>query len=332
MSDINLDKVKNKTGKKYYTVKELKEHLDKRGLPKTGKKADLVKRLHDYELKRKLSSKSEIPTVKKYNESNYKSFKEIGEGYYGPVDKAIRKSDGKTVAIKRIYKEDDIRKIGTLPIEYVIMKDLDHPNIAKILDIEEDDEYFYIIMEFYPGGDLSYYVEDYKNGLSRQQVLHIARQLIDAVDYCHNHDVVHRDIKLENIFLIKKEKFPHVVLGDFGLSNLQPTNELLHDNLGSILYAAPELILSIPYYGTLADVWAIGVCLYLLFTGEYPFDSENNFELYKQITKREVFPDSETPGKEGKDCRHLIKWMLCKEPKNRPTIEEIQQSSCYLSN
>ena len=121
-----------------------------------------------------------------------------------------------------------------------------------------------------------------------------------------------------------------MVLADFGFARKGPINEKLNEYVGSPQYAAPELISAIPYSGVKSDVWAIGVCLYVLFTGEYPFYSENKGKLTEQILKNPVFHD---PGesyydKVSENCRELIKMMLTKNPDDRPTLEGLQNHPC----
>jgi serine/threonine protein kinase len=265
---------------------------------------------------------------KKYEYQN----KEIGEGSFGEVFLATRKEDGKTVAIKKISEEGETySRIGTLPKEYVIMKGLDRPNIAKVYDIEEDGKYFYLVMEYYEGGNLDEYSRNFNGGVPHNIIFHIARQLISAVKYCHENSVVHRDIKLENIFIKNKEGLPNIVLADFGFSSIAPIEHELYDHPGSPAYAAPELFKGIPYLGVKSDIWAIGVVLYVLFTEEFPFWDDNRKEMFRQVIEDEVFPDLDSHINEmvTQDCRTLIKWMLTKDPAKRPTINEIEHHPCY---
>jgi len=271
-----------------------------------------------------------------YQSSNYESPEIIGKGGYGEIIKVKRKTDGKYVAIKKIPKTQRLEKIGLLPKEYVIMYSLNHPNIAKVYDIEEDDNDFYIIMELYEGGNLNnYLIEWWKSNMPPNVVLHIARQLIDAVGYCHNNNLVHRDIKLENILLVNREDMPHIVLTDFGFSKLGPIDQKLKDFHLTALYAAPEFYNLKPYLGIKSDVWAIGVCLYILFTGDFPFWEEGVKKTLANIanwvTSQEVFtdPSSKAYQRTSEECIKLIKWMLTKNPDARPTIKQIQAHPCY---
>jgi serine/threonine protein kinase len=272
-------------------------------------------------------------TPKEFNKSNYGQLLRIGAGTYGEVVKGKRKSDGKMVAIKKISKDDKtLDKIGILPKEYVVMKDLDHPKIAKVYNIEEDDDYFYIIMKLYQGGSVHDFLDKYEIGLPPFMVLHIARQLIDAVGYCHQHNVTHGDIKLDNIFISNSKGLPNIALGDFGICKVGPVDQALFTHFGTPEYSAPELFEGVPYLGTKTDVWAIGVCLYILFTGKYPFVSDDRSVMRDLVINSTPFPDDEQYYDYiSEKCRQLIKWMLTKDPNQRPSIPAIQAHPCYTA-
>lgn len=280
-----------------------------------------------------------LPSVKnivKWNASKYADldFDEDTNMLYG-----IRKADDLQVAIKKISKDGRASEnIGSFPKEYVIMNSLHHPNIATIYGIEEDERNFYIVIEFYSEGDLDTYMNNFEY-LPHETVFHIAKQIVSALKYCHERNVVHRDIKLENIFVRgdpereedEVDLYPSVVLADFGFASIRPIEELLYDHPGTADYAAPELFQGVPYRGDKADVWALGIVLYALFTGELPFHDKNRKKLVENVKTLEVFP--ELPRNEMEemvpgDCRALIKWMLTKDANERPSIQEVERHPC----
>jgi len=264
--------------------------------------------------------------------SKYKLHYKIGEeSGYCEIILGSRKSDGKLVTIKKIPKSGRFDKIGLLPKEYVVMRDLDHPNVNKVYDLEEDKDYFYIIMKYYEAGDLnSFLVDNYDHGLPPVMVLHIAKQLVNAVVYCHQRSVVHRDINIENILISGGSKdMPNIVLSNFGLSSVRPVSEELYDTVGSEQYYSPEMLIRQPYYGVKADVWAVGICLYILFTGLQPFRADSTKELYTKIFRSPVFQNPMKFSYVSNDCKGLIKWILAKDPALRPNIKDIQDSDCF---
>jgi len=184
-------------------------------------------------------------------------------------------------------------------------------------------------MPYFAGGDVHSYLDNFEY-LSEPVAFRIFHQLVDAVEHCHLNHVIHRDIKLENILIDSKDDL-NVTLIDFGFSiRRRETDPLLDDYPGSPAYAAPELMQGLPYPGYSADVWAMGVSLYIMVTGEYPFWSENRKQMFQQITQMSVdfspFPHVSA------GCRELIESMLSKDWRNRPTVEQIRQFSWFSSN
>lgn len=178
-------------------------------------------------------------------------------------------------------------------------------------------------MEYVEGGELFSYIGEH-NGCDEMIVVHIFRQIIAALSYCHQLKIFHRDLKPENILLDRKTMT--IKLVDFGMAALQPHGKKLTTPCGSPHYAAPEVIRTQSYDGGKADVWSCGVILYVLLTGSPPFnydgydaDHENLKPLFRAITLAEyVMPDDLSP--EAKD---LIRAILVPDPKRRISIDKI---------
>jgi len=252
---------------------------------------------------------------------------EIGEGSFATVKMGKKVSTGERVAVKVIEKRNIPEEMRHL-IEHEcnILAKLHHKNVIHLHHAAEDKEYIYLYMPYAQGGDLHSFLDAY-DYLNEDMSHYIFKQLTDAVDHCHKNSVIHRDIKLENM-LVSNANDMHITLIDFGFSVVRKeTDPLLDDYPGSPAYAAPELMQGIPYPGYSSDIWAMGVSLYICVTGEYPFWSENRQEMYKQITKQELdfspFPFV------SEDCRHLLKWMLSKDWRERPTIAQIRAHTWY---
>ncbi|KAH6618807.1 hypothetical protein C7974DRAFT_341740 [Boeremia exigua] len=204
--------------------------------------------------------------------------------------------------------------------EICIMKLLDHPNIVRLYDIWENRDELYLIMEYVEGGELFSYIHE-QGGLIEIHVVHIFRQIIAALIYCHRISIHHRDLKPENILLDRETMT--VKLVDFGMAALQPNGKKLTTPCGSPHYAAPEVIKTTAYDGGKADVWSCGVILYVLLTGTPPFNYSGEDRdlkyLFKAIEKGEyVMPD--TLSREATD---LIRRILIPDPKRRVGLEEI---------
>ena len=178
----------------------------------------------------------------------------------------------------------------------------------------------YLIMEYVEGGELFSYIHE-QGGLIEIHVVHIFRQIIAALIYCHRISIHHRDLKPENILLDRETMT--VKLVDFGMAALQPTGKKLTTPCGSPHYAAPEVIKTTAYDGAKADVWSCGVILYVLLTGTPPFNYSGEDRdlkyLFRAIEKGEyVLPD--TLSREATD---LIKRILIPDPKRRVGLEDI---------
>ncbi|EUC39052.1 hypothetical protein COCCADRAFT_455 [Bipolaris zeicola 26-R-13] len=204
--------------------------------------------------------------------------------------------------------------------EICIMKLLDHPNIVRLFDIWENRDELYLIMEFVEGGELFAYIQE-QGGLIEIHAVHVFRQIIAALTYCHRINIHHRDLKPENILLDRDTMT--VKLVDFGMAALQPVGKKLTTPCGSPHYAAPEVIRTTSYDGAKADVWSCGVILFVLLTGAPPFnysgDDRDMKHLFRDIAQAKyVMPDNIS-----KEAQDLIRKILVPDPKRRISLEEI---------
>eukprot|EP00842_Homolaphlyctis_polyrhiza_P000635 jgi/Hompol1/1572/HPOL_005641-RA len=171
--------------------------------------------------------------------------------------------------------------ISNMQKEVQLMMRLDHPNIIKIYQVLETEEECFVVMEYAKGGELIDYIaaRDY---LTEKEARRIFRQIISALDHCHLANVVHRDLKLENLLLNQDR---NVLISDFGLGRTfnPDVQEYMKTFCGTPNYAAVELISGIPYLGVKSDIWAMGVVLYIMMTGHPPFVGETISLLYRSI-------------------------------------------------
>ncbi|KAI4934006.1 uncharacterized protein J4E92_003676 [Alternaria infectoria] len=218
-----------------------------------------------------------------------------------------------------LYPDGKVIPFG-LEREICIMKLLDHPNIVRLYDIWENRDELYLIMEFVEGGELFSYIHE-QHGLIEIHAVHIFRQIIAALIYCHRINIHHRDLKPENILLDRDTM--NVKLVDFGMAALQPIGKKLTTPCGSPHYAAPEVIKTTSYDGGKADVWSCGVILFVLLTGTPPFnysgDERDLKHLFRDIAAaRYVMPDSIS-----REAQDLIGKILVADPNRRISIDEI---------
>eukprot|EP00049_Salpingoeca_infusionum_P012231 m.221632 g.221632 ORF g.221632 m.221632 type:complete len:1107 (-) comp15129_c0_seq6:496-3816(-) len=216
--------------------------------------------------------------------------KRLGEGAFATVRAAEHLVTGEQVAIKTIrlnsIKDEYVRR--NLLREVHILRQVHHPHVVKLLQVINTGQLLCIVTEKLESDLLTKVVDD--GAVSEAMAQQYTTQLICAVSYLHSINIVHRDIKLENILLDFKN---NVRLTDFGLSNQRPDSSTLFDTwCGSLAYSAPELLGKKPY-GESVDIWGIGVCLYVMLTASLPFPAQNVTELHACILDKRVrFPET----------------------------------------
>lgn len=249
---------------------------------------------------------------------NYRLIKTIGKGNFAKVKLAKHMPTGKQVAIKIIDKTQlSVSGLQKLFREVRIMKTLDHPNIVKLFEVIETERCLYLVMEYASGGEIFDYVV--ANGrLKEKDVRAKFRQIISAVHYCHEKNIVHRDLKAENLLL---DRDLNIKIADFGFSNEFRHGCKLDTFCGSPPYAAPELFQGKKYDGPEVDVWSLGVILYTLTSGCLPFDGLNLKELKERVMKGKY----RIPFYMSTDCENLLKKFLVINPTKRTTLENVMR-------
>eukprot|EP00732_Lithocolla_globosa_P003556 Lithocolla_globosa_v1_NODE_2903_length_1830_cov_9.584225.p1 type:complete len:595 gc:universal NODE_2903_length_1830_cov_9.584225:31-1815(+) len=249
---------------------------------------------------------------------NYMVEKTIGQGTYGKVKLGYQLQNREKVAIKVIEKAsiENERQVKRIQKEIRFLKLLSHPSIVKVYDVLETEKEIFIVMEYASGGELFDYIVANKR-VKEKEARSFFRQIISAVDYCHQNSVIHRDLKPENLLLDDQKRMKII---DFGFSNTFASNELLNTFCGSPFYAAPEMILGKRYEGPEVDVWSLGVILFALLCGHLPFDDDDQKELYRKIASATYT----TPSYLTADAKNLISRMITVHPKKRATLEEIK--------
>lgn len=255
--------------------------------------------------------------------SDFECGKLIGRGAFAIVREAVYKPKNIKVAIK-IYDRFNMKhtmRTKNVKEEIKIMRHLHHPNIIRFFDYFSTKTFASLVLEFIPGSCLASYLKESPNHkLSELNTRIIFKQIVSAVAYCHSKGIAHRDIKLENI-LVQPEKKLLIKLIDFGLSTVcSPTAEVKSKVFcGTPSYMAPEILKKKDYLGTKADIWALGILLYVLLTGTFPFKGASDRELFQRICKGEVLYYGTIP----ENVQSLIKRILTVDPESRPTAQEV---------
>ncbi|MGH0144636.1 UNVERIFIED_CONTAM: hypothetical protein FKN15_003717 [Acipenser sinensis] len=198
--------------------------------------------------------------------------------------------------------------------EIAILKLIEHPHVLKLHDVYENNKYLYLVLEHVSGGELFDYLVK-KGRLTPKEARKFFRQIISALDFCHNHSICHRDLKPENLLLDEKN---NIRIADFGMASLQVGDSLLETSCGSPHYACPEVIRGEKYDGRRADVWSCGVILFALLVGALPFDHDNLRQLLEKV-KSGVF---HMPHFIPPDCQALLKGMIEVNPDKRLSVSK----------
>ncbi len=195
---------------------------------------------------------------------------------------AIHKTTDKPVAIK-ILKKIAIKQgeLEHVKREIEVLKLCQHPNIGRLLDVFENHEQLFIVMEQLQG-DLFHYMERRSFHISEERAATLFHSIATALYYLHTYGIVHRDLKLENIMMADETEDSDVKLVDFGLSKIIGPKEKCAEPYGTIGMAAPEVLKKLPY-DKRADIWSLGSILYVLLCGKYPFEDEEQEEVIRFV-------------------------------------------------
>ncbi|XP_049824727.1 uncharacterized protein LOC109605697 isoform X4 [Aethina tumida] len=247
----------------------------------------------------------------------YKLERTIGKGNFAVVKLATHIVTNTKVAIKIIDKtaldEDNLTKIFR---ETAILKKLRHPHITRLYELMETNNTIYMVTEYASEGEIFDHLVA-KGRMHEPEARRIFNQIVSAVSYCHSQGIVHRDLKAENLLL---DHNMNIKLADFGFSNQFTEGSLLSTWCGSPPYAAPELFQGLKYDGPKADIWSLGVVLYVLVCGSLPFDGRLQFMALRSVVIEGKF---RIPYFMSQDCEHLIRHMLVVDPDKRLTIQQI---------
>ncbi|XP_076264460.1 par-1 isoform X7 [Rhynchophorus ferrugineus] len=253
------------------------------------------------------------PTIGKY-----KLLKTIGKGNFAKVKLAKHVPTGKEVAIKIIDKTQlTPGSLQKLFREVRIMKMLDHPNIVKLFQVIETEKTLYLVMEYASGGEVFDYLVLHGR-MKEKEARAKFRQIVSAVQYCHQKRIIHRDLKAENLLL---DSEMNIKIADFGFSNEFTPGSKLDTFCGSPPYAAPELFQGKKYDGPEVDVWSLGVILYTLVSGSLPFDGSTLRELRERVLRGKY----RIPFYMSTDCENLLKKFLVLNPAKRASLETIMK-------
>jgi len=238
-----------------------------------------------------------------HSAEDYILLERIGEGGMAEVYKAHKISTGEIVAFKWLNSSMNTKSFRLFEREILVMKKLNHPNLVKLIDYGEKNKRPFLITEYLAGGDVGRLILKRKEPLPLKEAFNIIYDILSGLEYAHNKGFIHRDIKVENILLDDKGM---AKLSDFGFakSYIEAGHSMFTkfgEVGGTFIYMAPEQITNYRFVKPPADIYSLGVCLYYMLTGHFPYPVPSPL----QIVKGEIWNVSEN---------ELIDFILYKEP------------------
>ncbi|CCH59223.1 hypothetical protein TBLA_0B03840 [Henningerozyma blattae CBS 6284] len=253
----------------------------------------------------------------------------VGQGAFATVKKAVERSTGRTFAVKIINKRKVMGNLSGVTRELEILRKLDHPRIVRLKGFYEDEESYYLVMEFVSGGDLMDFVAAH-GSVGEDAGREITRQILEAVAYMHEKGISHRDIKPDNI-LIEQDDPVLVKITDFGLAKVQGNGTFMKTFCGTLAYVAPEVISGKNAatenddrieYSSLVDMWSIGCLVYVILTAHLPFSGSTQQELYEQINRGSYHEGPLKDYRVSEEARDFIESLIQVDPNNRLTAKD----------
>ncbi|XP_077234617.1 serine/threonine-protein kinase GRIK1-like isoform X2 [Tasmannia lanceolata] len=252
----------------------------------------------------------------------------IGCGSYGKVVLYRSITDGKQYAVKAFYKSR-LSKVRVAPSETAmtdvlrevsIMKALEHPNIVNLVEVIDDPEsdHLYMVLEYVEGKCICD-ASGTPGGIGERNAQRYLRDIIAGVMHLHAHNVVHGDIKPENLLVTRSGR---VKIADFSVSHcFEDDNDELWRSPGTPAFTAPECCLGLTYHGKAADIWAVGATLYCMVLGYWPFIGDSLQDTYDKIVNCPLsLPEDLDP-----ELKDLLQGLLCKDPMQRSTIRTVAE-------
>lgn len=271
-----------------------------------------------------MSSRSHINSQRRRPKSNLKFknieeftiLEELGRGGYSNVYLAQHKETGKKYALKAAFKYKKGKdKTKRTYMEIKVLQKLHHKHIVKFFDWFYDDDTIYLVLEHIQGKDITKFFSG--KTVNKENIKKIFTQLVKAVLYIHEKNIIHRDLKLENILI---DEDYQIKLTDFGLCTVKQDEYSFYETkLGTCRYTSPEMLIE-DEYNESVDIWSLGVILFKLLTGKYPFDGSTRSKIFKRIKHKKIYWSKYYFDKNEES---LLRKLLKKDPFNRIEIEDI---------
>ena len=267
-----------------------------------------------------ISNKLFIDETNDNPSKKYEILSKLGSGSFGSVYLARNKYTNEKVALKQIKKSSaNLLSDGEITDEIEILKNLDHPDIVRIIESFNTKNSYILITEYCEGGEL---FDQVKNQLSETQIAVIFKQVLSGLAYLHSNNIVHRDLKLENILIHEIEKSKttgedlfNIKIIDFGTARIFDKKRNPQSIVGSSYYIAPEVLRQ--KYNKECDLWSVGVILYMFIVGHAPFDGCDDDEITTNLQRGIYRKNDRRWIKASKEVKDLIQKLLTYRPSQR---------------
>ena len=326
MYENNKSVKKNKKRENTPKEREKIKHSSDKNINNYKPKNTLIKNKPNINKYKDLFDNDEYFNNLKNNKSSIDDYiisSDLGIGSYAEVKLGIHKKTKKKYAIKIYDKNliDDEEKKNTIKNEIFILRQLnnENENIMKLYDVINTNKYLYLILEYINGISLLEFLQKRrKRRIEENLCKNIFHQIVKAILYCQNKHICHRDIKLENILIIKDNI---IKLIDFGFAVKCSKNEYQEFYCGTLYYMPPEIVNKQKYIPFYSDIWSLGVLLYAMLFGRFPFKSNKEEKLFELINEGKlIFPNNIEVSDEAKI---LLNKIIVLKPSKRLSLEEI---------
>jgi len=244
----------------------------------------------------------------------------LGSGQSGTVRVCIHRQTNMKYAIKELSKATV--NVGELRMEIRYMAQLDHPNILRMHECFETTDKIYLILDLCTGGDLLTRLNGQRaHHFDERSACKLVQTIVGAIHYCHQHRIVHRDLKLENLIFVDETPTSELKLIDFGLSGYLKDDEPLTSPVGTPYYVAPEVMQG--EYDEKCDVWSIGVIAYMTLSGRPPFDGKTAKDILRAVRVASVKFQHKVFNGVSDEAISFIRACLTKDISARPSVADI---------
>jgi serine/threonine protein kinase len=221
---------------------------------------------------------------------------------------------------KKIKLEEPNRR-RSVKREIKLMERMRNKNIIQLYEIIDNQKYVILVMEYVGGGSLHGYLKSKsQRRLEEWDASRIFRQIVEGIQYCHSKCITHRDIKLENLLLDHNN---NIKIIDFGFSTCIPNDKKIKIFCGTPSYMAPEIVLKTEYCGPPADIWALGVLLFTILSGQFPYRGATDEELYDKICNANYNIPSSVQNTLSDEAKDLLTLLFSIKAESRPTAKEL---------